>query len=75
VLLETGWASRSGDQPSVIVGETVDAWEAAEGEKLRRVPQLFRVLDELRRKEKQAAAEPADSRAPIHTLTAEEIPA
>jgi hypothetical protein len=74
-LLESRWASRNGDRPSVVIGETVNAWEAAEGEKLRRAPQLFRTLSELRQREKQTAITPADSGKPIHVLTEEEIPA
>jgi hypothetical protein len=75
-LLENRWASRNGDRPSVLIGETVDAWEAAEGQKLRRTPQLFRALAGLRQKE-QASREqaPGGHARPIRVLTAEEIPA
>jgi len=74
-LLEGRWASRNGDRSSVLIGETVDAWETAEGEKLRRAPQLFRALSDLRQREKQEAPGQKDTSEPIHTLTAEEIPA
>ena len=59
----------------MLIGETVDAWETAEGEKLRRAPQLFRALAELRQKEKQDATRPREAAEPIHVLAAEEIPA
>ena len=72
VLLESRWASRNGHRPSDVVGETVDAWEAAEGEKLRKTPQLFKALSELRQREKQETRAPEAK--PIRTLTAEEIP-
>jgi len=74
-LLESRWASRNGERPSVLIGETVDAWETAEGGKLRRAPQLFRALSELRQKEKQEAPGPRETVEPIHVLTSEEIPA
>jgi hypothetical protein len=73
-LLESRWASKNGDRPSVVIGEVVDAWETAEGEKLRRAPELFRALSELRQKEKQNASRRVDAE-PIHALTAAEIPA
>jgi len=75
VLLDSRWASRNGDRPSVLIGETIDAWETAEGGKLRRAPQLFRALSELRQKEKQAVQSPRETVEPIHVLTPEEIPA
>jgi len=74
-LLESRWVSRNGNRPSVLIGETVDAWEAADGGKLRRAPQLFRALSELRRKEKQDATRPKEVSEPIHVLAPEEIPA
>jgi hypothetical protein len=43
-LLNSRWASRNGQKASVLVGETIDAWEATEGGKLRRAPQLFHNL-------------------------------
>jgi len=43
-LLNSHWASRNGQKASVLVGETIDAWEATEGGKLRRAPQLFHNL-------------------------------
>ena len=75
-LIESQWASRNGELVSVLIGETVDTWEAAEGQKLRRTPQLFRALAQLRRKE-QASHEQASVEQfhPIRVLTAEEIPA
>lgn len=71
-LLESRWASRNGDRLSVLIGETVDAWEKAEGEKLRRSAPLFRALAKLRKSE---AVRPTDDGRSIHVLTAEEIPA
>jgi DNA-binding transcriptional ArsR family regulator len=69
-LLESRWASRNGDRPPAVIGETVDAWEEAVGGKLRRAPQLFRALADLRQREHAEAREGQ----PIHVLTAEEIP-
>ena len=74
VLLESRWASRNGGPYSLLIGETVDAWETAEGEKLR-APQLFRALSELRQREKQQALNPKEAAEAIHVLSAEEIPA
>ncbi len=73
-LLESRWASRNGEPRSVLIGETVDAWEAAEGEKLRRAAPLFRALDKLRKAEKQKSQPAAEPSAPIHTFKPEEIP-
>jgi hypothetical protein len=50
-LLEFGWKSRNGGPYSRLIGETIDAWEAAEGQKLRQCPDLFRALSKLRRQE------------------------
>lgn len=72
-LLESRWASKNGGLASVVIGDTVDAWEAAEGEKLRRAPQLFKALSELRQREKQNTRMYESE--PIRTLTPEEIPA
>jgi hypothetical protein len=74
-LLESRWASRNGHRPSVVIGETIDVWEIAEGEKLRRVPRLFGALSELREKEKQQSVGPVHPGEPIHVLKPEEIPA
>jgi uncharacterized protein YdaU (DUF1376 family) len=75
-LLESRWSSRNGDRPSVLIGETVDVWEAAAGRRLRRTPQLFRALADLRRKEQASREQASGGRAlPIRVLTAEEIPA
>jgi hypothetical protein len=74
-LLESGWLSRNGHRPSVLIGETIDAWETAEGEKLRRAPQLFKALAELRQREKQETQSPKEAAEPIHAFTAAEIPA
>lgn len=75
-LLESRWASRNGDRPSVVIGETVDAWETAEGRKLG-VPVLFRSLAELRRQERgnDAVRKAGVDSQPIHVLSSEEIPA
>jgi len=75
-LLESRWASQNGEPRSVLIGETVDAWEIAEGEKLRRAAQLFAALAKLRENErlsmhKAAAAEPLN----IRKIMPEEIPA
>lgn len=72
-LLESGWASRNGQRPTALIGETVDAWEDAEREKLR-APRLFRALSELRDVEKKTATT-SNSNEPIHAFAAEEIPA
>lgn len=72
-LLENRWASKNGQRASVLIGETVDAWEAAESAKLR-APQLFHALSELRNGEKNNKAQ-TDTADPIHALTPEEIPA
>jgi len=74
-LIESRWVSRNGDRPSVVIGETIDAWEAAEGEKLRRAPQLFQALTELRKRQRRDEQKPVEHVEPIHTLTAQEIPA
>jgi len=75
-LLGSRWDSRSAQRPSVVIGETVDAWEAAEGKKLR-APQLFRALAELRQREQREGAGHAtvEQAQPIRVLTPEEIPA
>ena len=73
-LLESRWVSRNGEPRSVLIGETVDAWEAASG-KLRLAAPLFRALDKLRRNERQAPRQPVEASEPIHVLSAEEIPA
>ena len=75
-LVESRWASRNGELSSALIGETVDAWEVAEGERLRHTPQLFRALANLRRKEQVSREqEPAEQLQPIRVLTPEEIPA
>lgn len=73
-LLESRWSARNGEPRSVLIGETVDAWEAAEGEKLRRAAPLFQALDKLRKTEKQASRPAVELSAPIHTFSPEEIP-
>jgi hypothetical protein len=73
-LLESRWASRNGNRPSVLIGETVDAWECAEGAKLRRAPKLFSALAELRNNERRATDRSAEPVEPIHVLTSAEIP-
>jgi hypothetical protein len=47
-FLESRWGSPTSERRSVLIGESIDAWEAAEGEKLPRCPSLFRALSELR---------------------------
>jgi uncharacterized protein YdaU (DUF1376 family) len=47
-LLEDRWASRNGGPYSTLIGETVNAWEAAEQEKPRHCAPLFQALEELR---------------------------
>jgi hypothetical protein len=74
LLLESRWVSRNGNRPSLVIGETVDAWETAEGAKLRRAPQLFRALSELRQREKREAPPTIETADPIHVFTQEEIP-
>jgi hypothetical protein len=53
-ILESRWASPGGERRSVLIGESIDAWEDANREKLRRCPGLFRALSELRSQEKSA---------------------
>ena len=72
-LLESRWSNRNGDRPSVLIGETIDAWEVAEGEKLRRTPRLFQALAEIRSKEKTSFQSQVEE--PIRTLSHEDIPA
>ena len=74
-LLENRWRARTREKTSVFIGDTIDAWEAAEGEKLRRVPALFRCLAELRRKDRLEWQPAVQTPIPIHTFSAEEIPA
>jgi uncharacterized protein YdaU (DUF1376 family) len=54
-LLEGRWASRNGGPYSALIGETVDAWEAAEQEKPRYCAPLFQALEELRVSEVRTA--------------------
>ena len=74
-LLESRWSTKNGEPCSVLIGETVDAWETANGVRLRLAAPLFRALDRLRRDEKQAPRQPVEASAPIHTFKPEEIPA
>lgn len=53
-FLESRWASSNGERRSVLIGESIDAWEAADGDRLRRCPGLFRALAELRDRERSA---------------------
>ncbi|MFZ1971617.1 MAG: hypothetical protein WAU89_02165 [Candidatus Acidiferrales bacterium] len=53
-FLESRWASQNGEKRSVLIGDSIDAWEAAEGDKLQRSPSLFRALSELRNQERSA---------------------
>lgn len=70
-LLESRWASRNGGPYSILIGETVDAWEDADG-KLRGAPKLFAALASLREQEKHTSRKPIEE--PIHTFSSEEIP-
>jgi hypothetical protein len=72
--LESRWATKNGQPRSVLIGETVDAWEAGEGQKLRRAAPLFKALDGLRTEERQRSRKPTEPEQPIHMLT-DEIPA
>ena len=74
-LLESRWSTKNGEPRSVLIGETVDAWEVAEGEKLRRAAPLFKALGALRREERQGTRKADGPAAPIHTFRPEEIPA
>jgi hypothetical protein len=65
-LLETGWAGRNGGHYSILIGKTIDAWEATEGEKPRRCAALFNALAELRQREAKATAD-VDPLADIRT--------
>ncbi|HVB85102.1 MAG TPA: hypothetical protein VNK23_00345 [Candidatus Dormibacteraeota bacterium] len=69
-FLESRWASRNGDSPAVLLGETVDAWVAASGTPRSCGAPFFRALAKLRSSE---PAKPSAS-AEVHRLTAEEIP-
>ena len=73
-LLESRWVSRNGHQPSVLIGDVVDAWETANREKLPRAARLFAGLSKLRYREKETQTQVKIGE-PIHSLTAEEIPA
>jgi hypothetical protein len=64
-LLESRWASRNGEQPSVLIGETVDAWKAVEGEIPRRARELFRALAALRKNEQSQQAREIEEEIPI----------
>ena len=74
-LLESRWFTKNGEPCSVLIGETVDAWEATEGERLRRAAPLFKALDRLRKGERVRNRKPAGATEPIHTFKPEEIPA
>jgi hypothetical protein len=74
-LLETGWARRNGGPYSILIGDTLDVWEATEGEKPKRCAPLFRALSKLRESEKNTPKCGTVASEPIHMLTPEEIPA
>jgi hypothetical protein len=59
-LLESGWAARNGGPYSAVIGNAVDAWQSAEGQKLPHSAPLFSALGELRRREghRSAAGQP-----------------
>lgn len=75
-LLEAEWANRNEGPHSILIGDTLDAWEAVEHAKPRGCAPLFRALSKLREHEKimpkAVAAAPGEG---IHMLTPEEIPA
>jgi hypothetical protein len=73
-LLETGWARRNGGPYSILIGDTLDAWEAAESKKPRGCAPLFRALSKLREREKRNPTPSAVASETIHMLTPEEIP-
>lgn len=66
-LLEGRWGSKNGEPRSVLIGETIDAWEAAEGEKPPRCRPLFRALSTLREEEKQNGPRTVKPRVPTAT--------
>ena len=74
-LLETSWANRNGGPYSILVGDTLDAWEATEGQKPRDCAPLFRALSKLRENEKQNSKASVVPGEPIHVFRPEEIPA
>ncbi len=75
-LLETGWAGRNGGPYSELIGRTIDAWEAAEGQKLGRpAAALFRALDKLRKGESATAERAGSAGEAIRVFSLEEIPA
>jgi hypothetical protein len=74
-LLNSNWTSKNEQKASVVIGQTIDSWEAAHEEKLGGAAQLFRSLAQLRHREKQEAQKLSEGSEPIHVFTAEEIPA
>jgi hypothetical protein len=74
-LLEAGWATRNSGPYSPLVGNALDAWEAAEGQRPNGCVPLFRALAKLRENEKRAPRPGAISSEPIHAFRPEEIPA
>jgi hypothetical protein len=74
-LLEDGWKTKNGQRASEVIGRAVDAWEGTQGEKPPRCGRLFRALVNLRLSERQASQPIAETSAPIHTFSPEEIPA
>ena len=74
-LLEASWPRRNGGPYSVLVGDTLDAWEAAEGEKPKGCATLFRALARLREREKKTPKPGTVTSEPIHVFKPEEIPA
>ena len=74
-LLEAGWSNRNGGPYSIVIGDTLDAWEATEGRKPKGCARLFRALSKLREHEKKTPKPGAVASEPIHVFTREEIPA
>ena len=72
LLLEGRWSSRNGQRPAVVIGDSIDAWEAAHGETPRGAAQLFRALSILRTTKE--TPKPQGSTGGIHVLTPDEIP-
>jgi hypothetical protein len=72
-LLENGWNSRNGGSPSALIGNTIDAWETAEGQRLRRCASLFRALAKIRERENRPSVrrEKRVEAAPKNELSAE----
>ena len=60
VFLESRWKSRNGGPYSILIGETLDAWEAAEGQVPPRCRPLFQALSALRQQEQLRPEQPGE---------------